>query len=1286
MRVAKEAYRIDISVAVDDRSEPALSKIEGKVSKLDKSVERTRKQLERMNRTRWQMAVHIADRASDALVAINARVQSISGKTFRFTVRVLDYASRPLRMIGRLVSGGMALLGPALGAAASGLAGLFQTAAKFEQSMANVRMVTHANAQDFAALHQRARELGTSMPFTATQVADAMGSLAGAGFTAKQVLAGIGPTLLLASAGQMDLAEAASLASGVLFGMRMPAAQLERVVDVMAKTAATANTSISQLGSAFSLAAPAAADANIAIEQMSAAIGVLSSHGIQGERAGKAMRLMLMQLNDTSSPAAKKLKAMGLELWDAQHAFKGLIPFMAEVERKGLRLADVTNAFGVHTADAASILLNTGSESFASYVKQLEQAQGAAKKMSKIQEDTLLGSIRRLSGAWEGIAISIGMQAVPALRAWIDRIAEAFTQSNGLADMIGRKINHVFTKLLDIMDSDAWNNAGVFGKIRLLWDEIVVAPFNEWWSGGGRERVIEAAHKIGAALGGALGGYLMGVFGMASKDADVDASPFVQAGSTAGRAFLEAFLEAFDAGKIVGKALEAFKNVQPTWLGGDTSSPLGQTLALMMDAWILSKTVQFLGKGKQFYKNARKWIGGGSSATMAETTATAAPRTARAGTSKRSPWYRRWLRGSAAADAMPGPAAQFPSDYRPAGKRYWRSIPLDRTYRRDDVVRMANAGQLGRYSGLEKAFGGPAPMSSWRQRLLGKDGNANIVNAAKQTGRLGRIASAASSGLRLLGRAFIGLTGPIGAVMTVVSLAGSAWSWYKQRQEEAEQRLIHMGDGLRAAAAESNQALQKSRDTQALIDEYRELDDAVRRNSDSSGELAAKKERLAGITATLRDMYPELISQYDAENGKIPERIGTIEKEIELEDKLARMKLAQAVADGKGNLPSLMEKIGEMETDFSNYEKQFELAHQVRQGLQDIVMEWKAMPEYSRTNEAHEEFLQRANEIGKPLGNYYFHMTAVDMDAENFRKQAAEAKAKYEETGANLMAARQSVQDYYDAARTQIEMNFGGDIAQGAARLETMLQTLQALQQSKSPSAEQLAALKDTLPILSDSSATAADKQRALQSAIDQLKSSLIPAIDQLRLLNQEVTILPSDKKINVEVLYQQSGIEQPPKLPKPTFMFDFFANLEEPKFPMHANGGFITRPHIGLVGEAGPEMIVPLSPGKRARGLSLWQQAGYMLGVQPYAVGGMAGGPQMSISAPVMNESSGTATASSSKSLGGIHLGGVTLNFTLEGSSDNLLDSLRRNGEEIADYIGGVIAQKIEDAAQNRV
>lgn len=57
-----------------------------------------------------------------------------------------------------------------------------------------------------------------------------------------------------------------------------------------------------------------------------------------------------------------------------------------------------------------------------------------------------------------------------------------------------------------------------------------------------------------------------------------------------------------------------------------------------------------------------------------------------------------------------------------------------------------------------------------------------------------------------------------------------------------------------------------------------------------------------------------------------------------------------------------------------------------------------------------------------------------------------------------------------------------------------------------------------------------------------------------------------------------------------------------------YANGDIITRPHLGLVGEAGPEAIIPLSAGRRQRGVELWEKAGAMLGVRAYANGGIVG------------------------------------------------------------------------------
>jgi uncharacterized membrane protein len=57
-----------------------------------------------------------------------------------------------------------------------------------------------------------------------------------------------------------------------------------------------------------------------------------------------------------------------------------------------------------------------------------------------------------------------------------------------------------------------------------------------------------------------------------------------------------------------------------------------------------------------------------------------------------------------------------------------------------------------------------------------------------------------------------------------------------------------------------------------------------------------------------------------------------------------------------------------------------------------------------------------------------------------------------------------------------------------------------------------------------------------------------------------------------------------------------------------HAYGGIMTKPHMGIVAEAGPEAIIPLSPSKRSGALSLWQQTGQMLGVTPHADGGIFG------------------------------------------------------------------------------
>lgn len=49
-------------------------------------------------------------------------------------------------------------------------------------------------------------------------------------------------------------------------------------------------------------------------------------------------------------------------------------------------------------------------------------------------------------------------------------------------------------------------------------------------------------------------------------------------------------------------------------------------------------------------------------------------------------------------------------------------------------------------------------------------------------------------------------------------------------------------------------------------------------------------------------------------------------------------------------------------------------------------------------------------------------------------------------------------------------------------------------------------------------------------------------------------------------------------------------------KIPAYAKGGILTRPHIGMVAEAGPEAVIPLN--RSPRSVSLWKQAGKSMGL----------------------------------------------------------------------------------------
>ncbi|NLW05629.1 MAG: tape measure protein [Pseudomonadaceae bacterium] len=131
--------------------------------------------------------------------------------------------------------------------------------------------------------------------------------------------------------------------------------------------------------------------------------------------------------------------------------------------------------------------------------------------------------------------------------------------------------------------------------------------------------------------------------------------------------------------------------------------------------------------------------------------------------------------------------------------------------------------------------------------------------------------------------------------------------------------------------------------------------------------------------------------------------------------------------------------------------------------------------------------------------------------------------------------------------------------------------------------------------------------------------------------------------------------------------------------FRGYAYGGIVNRPHFGVIAEAGPEAIIPLSGRMRNRGVDLWYRVGFMLGTLPASIRMSGFDRPVPVAVPVTAGVGGYGTATTITT-GPIS---VTLSVTVSGGQD-VLQVIRANYKVIANEIADVIAGALPSAFQN--
>ena len=345
---------------------------------------------------------------------------------------------------------------------------------EFDSSMSQVAAVSGATGDDLQALRDKAKEMGSTTKFTASEAADAFNYMAMAGWKTEDMLGGISGVLNLAAAGNTDLATTSDIVTDALTAFGQSADDAGRLADIMAAASSNANTNVEMMGETFKYVAPVAGAMGYSMEDSAVAIGLMANAGIKGSQAGTSLRSILTRLAAPPKEAATAMEELGIQITNADGTMK---PFSEVIDIlrasfDGLSEAEQTQ-YAKHLAgqEAMSGLLaivNAAPADFNKLTDAVNNSQGAAESMAETMQDNLGGDLTKLGSQFEGVQLTLYEKFEPALRSGVEALS----------------------KMLD----------------GLLWIIEKGSQFVDWLNGG--SKAAEAFKLVVITVGAALAGFL----------------------------------------------------------------------------------------------------------------------------------------------------------------------------------------------------------------------------------------------------------------------------------------------------------------------------------------------------------------------------------------------------------------------------------------------------------------------------------------------------------------------------------------------------------------------------------------------------------------------------------------------------------------------------------------------------------------------------------------------------------------------------------------------------------
>lgn len=396
---------------------------------------------------------------------VSVKIAGQLEKSFNAALKGAQSGLAGLKMAGKV--GATALKATAATVTAAGAAiGAYSVSVgkEFESQMSTVAAISGATGEQFSELEEKAKAMGATTQFSATEAGQAMEYMAMAGWKTSDMLDGIEGIMNLAAASGEDLAATSDIVTDALTAFGMGASESGRFADVLAAASSNANTNVSMMGESFKYVAAVAGTLGYSAEDTSVALGLMANAGIKGSQAGTSLKTALANMAAPTDDQAAAMSSLGIAMTNSDGSAKSLMAVMQNLRSSigsvGVDLADAegnarsyddilsdlsktteglskvqqieaaATIFGKDSMAGMLSIINASEGDFNSLTEAINNSSGAAAEMAAIRLNNLEGDLTLLKSGMEGLGIEIYQSINEPLKECAQKGAEYIRQLN----------------------------------------------------------------------------------------------------------------------------------------------------------------------------------------------------------------------------------------------------------------------------------------------------------------------------------------------------------------------------------------------------------------------------------------------------------------------------------------------------------------------------------------------------------------------------------------------------------------------------------------------------------------------------------------------------------------------------------------------------------------------------------------------------------------------------------------------------------------------------------------